>query len=167
MNRTLKELKECEYFNKSMSKEEYDILEEYWLNMPKEDEVKLLDFLNSESWSLDGFAKALINFMPDDIETFILCLEDNLSGTENTKATLNMTSFLREYCMYIPGDRVDFIPRTLDCENLMINKTNLSGRITKLKFTEAKVFYDIVDDFWGYMFKNVPSENVVSKLKKQ
>lgn len=62
------------------------------------------------------------------------------------------------------GDRVSFEPMFRHCEMYCIAQSSGFGRVVAIKFTKAKVFYDIVDEYWGYLFDCVASENV--KLSK-
>ena len=34
------------------------------------------------------------------------------------------------------------------------------GTVIAVRFTKAKVFYDIVDEYWGILFDNIDSINV-------
>ena len=58
------------------------------------------------------------------------------------------------------GDRVIFTPMERDMERLSINAENSFGTIVNIKFTQAKVFYDIIDDYYGELFKDVTSDKV-------
>lgn len=58
------------------------------------------------------------------------------------------------------GQEITFIPMERHCEKYSIAKNWGYGIITAVKFTKAKVFYDIVDDYWGILFDNVDSINV-------
>lgn len=58
------------------------------------------------------------------------------------------------------GDRVTFIPMARHCNELGITCAEGEGVITAIKFTPAKVFYDIVDDYHGFLFNSVDSAKV-------
>ena len=58
------------------------------------------------------------------------------------------------------GQKVIFIPMERHCDERKIEKSKGFGTITAVKFTRAKVFYDIVDEYWGNLFDCVDSINV-------
>jgi hypothetical protein len=57
-------------------------------------------------------------------------------------------------------DIVNFIPMFRQTEELGITMEKQRGRIIAVRFTKAKVFYDIVDDYHGHLFNNVDSIKV-------
>lgn len=64
------------------------------------------------------------------------------------------------------GQSVKFKPMQRHCETHSIKCENGFGVITAVKFTKAKVFYDIIDDYWGILFDGVDSVNVVHSKEK-
>jgi hypothetical protein len=62
--------------------------------------------------------------------------------------------------LYSISDEVFFIPMKKHLEKYKLNSQSIRGTITQIHFTKAKVFYDIVDDYWGYLFERVDSINV-------
>lgn len=58
------------------------------------------------------------------------------------------------------NDEVEFTPMYRQCTEMGIAQNEQSGKIVAIKFTEAKVFYDIYSPFWGVIFKEVTSEKV-------
>lgn len=54
-------------------------------------------------------------------------------------------------------DEVYFIPPAKDCNQHSIARQVKRGRITAIRFTKTKVLHDIVDNYYGHMFKNVDS----------
>lgn len=59
--------------------------------------------------------------------------------------------------------KIQFIPMEKHCQEFSIKKESLCGVIIAVKFTKAKVFYDIVDDYWGILFTGVDSANIICK----
>lgn len=55
------------------------------------------------------------------------------------------------------GDQVQFEPN--NNQNLVASETK-TGSIVAVRFTKAKVFYDICDDYYGIIFSEVDSSNV-------
>jgi hypothetical protein len=75
-----------------------------------------------------------------------------------------MRIFEKEYfSLYDINDIVEFYPMSSHCEKYEIEKELFTGRITSIRFSNAKVFYNIVDDYYGYLFDNVDSCNVQIK----
>jgi hypothetical protein len=66
--------------------------------------------------------------------------------------------------IYDIGDKVEFIPMIRHCIKYKIDEESYIGVITSIKFTFGKVFYTIVDDYYGYLFENVDSAKVLGKL---
>lgn len=58
------------------------------------------------------------------------------------------------------GQSVKFTPMERHCRQYGIEKSSGYGTITAIKFTKAKVFYDVVSDYWGILFDTVDSANV-------
>lgn len=59
-------------------------------------------------------------------------------------------------------DMCDFIPMERHCELHGIDKESRFGKIVNVKFTKAKVFYDVLDDYLGVIFDMVDSAYVTS-----
>lgn len=64
-------------------------------------------------------------------------------------------------------DKVDFVPSAKQCEDRAISREYRFGTIVKVSFSKAKVFYDILDDYYGDIFANVDSSFVkpIKQLK--
>ena len=62
--------------------------------------------------------------------------------------------------LYAIGDTVVFIPMYRHQKQYGIQEFPIEGVITAVRFTKAKVFYDIVDDYCGKLFDNVDSIKV-------
>ena len=60
------------------------------------------------------------------------------------------------------GQLIKFKPMQRHCEKYAIACSDGYGKITAVRFTKAKVFYDIIDDYYGLLFDNVDSCNVES-----
>lgn len=60
-------------------------------------------------------------------------------------------------------DEVTFRPMYKQQVDLGIADEELEGKITAVKFTEAKVFYDVYSPYWGKVFENVDSVKVYAK----
>lgn len=58
------------------------------------------------------------------------------------------------------GQEVTFIPTMKDCMNYFIEDEELTGQVVSVKFTKSKVFYDIVDEYYGRLFELVDSANI-------
>ena len=68
------------------------------------------------------------------------------------------------------GQEVSFIPSSKQSRQLSITRDSGLGRIVAIRFTKAKVFYDVVDDYYGIIFQNLDSgfvEAVVRKAKME
>jgi hypothetical protein len=63
------------------------------------------------------------------------------------------------------GQKILFMPMERHCNKYGIEKAKGYGTITAVKFTKAKVFYDIVDEYWGFLFDSVDSSNVFEIVK--
>lgn len=67
----------------------------------------------------------------------------------------------KEYSSFFEiGDNVWFLPMERHIDKLKIIKNYNRGHIINIKFSKSKVFYDIVDDYYGYFFDNIDSINV-------
>ena len=57
--------------------------------------------------------------------------------------------------------RVDFRPNSRDCEAMCIDADNIHyGTVVGIRFTKAKVFYDCSCDYYGIVFRDIPSDYV-------
>lgn len=66
--------------------------------------------------------------------------------------------------LYKIGDNISFIPMFIHTNKYQISNEKRYGIITAVRFTKSKVFYDIVDDYNGYLFDNVDSSNVSNEI---
>lgn len=57
-------------------------------------------------------------------------------------------------------DTVCFIPMAHQLESMALEPESREGRIVAIKFTKAKVFYDILDDYYGKVFEGIDSIRV-------
>jgi len=55
------------------------------------------------------------------------------------------------------GEQIKFIPPARLLNELSLAKEPAYGEIVAIRFTKAKVFYDIIDDYHGIIFDNVDS----------
>ena len=58
------------------------------------------------------------------------------------------------------NDEVEFQPMYRHQQEMGISHEPIEGKIIAVKFTEAKVFYDVYSPYWGKIFDNVSSEKV-------
>jgi hypothetical protein len=58
------------------------------------------------------------------------------------------------------GDSVTFRPMFIQSKKLGISSDDLWGTVVAIRFTKAKVFYDILDDYYSKVFTDVDSANV-------
>ena len=65
-------------------------------------------------------------------------------------------------------DLVTFIPMYKQSKKLGIKQEEIYGTVVAVRFTKAKVFYDVLDDYYGKVFTNVDSSyvNKVEVFKK-
>lgn len=59
-------------------------------------------------------------------------------------------------------DNVEFYPTHKQSQEMGIAQELISGKVISIKFTKAKVFYNILNDYHGIIFENIPSEKVFS-----
>ena len=59
---------------------------------------------------------------------------------------------------------VTFTPMFKQAKKLGIKQEQMYGTVVAVRFTKAKVFYDILDDYYGKVFTNVDS-SYVNKLE--
>ena len=68
-------------------------------------------------------------------------------------------------------DSVTFIPMFKQSTEIGIAQEEMFGIVVAVRFTKAKVFYDILDDYYGKVFTNVDSSYVnkieIKKLKEK
>ena len=57
-------------------------------------------------------------------------------------------------------DSVTFIPMFKQSTEIGIAQEEMFGIVVAVRFTKAKVFYDILDDYYGKVFTNVDSSYV-------
>lgn len=60
------------------------------------------------------------------------------------------------------NDNVEFIPMARHLQEMKIAEEVIDGKVTAVKFTEVKVFYDIYSPYWGKIFDEVTSEKVMA-----
>ena len=58
------------------------------------------------------------------------------------------------------GEKVKFIPMFRHTEAIGIESEQMEGTILAVRFTKAKVMYDICDEYHGKIFDNVDSVKV-------
>ena len=66
---------------------------------------------------------------------------------------------------YKVDDFVTFIPSAKQCEERCIKREKRWGRVVKVSFTKAKVFYDILDDYYGDIFTMIDSSFIIPEPK--
>lgn len=57
-------------------------------------------------------------------------------------------------------DLVTFTPMFKQATEMGIAQEEMYGTVVAVRFTKAKVFYDILDDYYGKVFTNVDSSYV-------
>jgi len=65
-------------------------------------------------------------------------------------------------------DLVKFTPMYKQSKKLGIKQKEIYGTVVAVRFTKAKVFYDVIDDYYGKVFTNVDSSyvNKIEVFKK-
>jgi hypothetical protein len=58
------------------------------------------------------------------------------------------------------NEEVEFLPRLKQCQEIGIEQEPLDGTIKGIRFTEAKVFYDVYNPYYGIIFTSIQSQNV-------
>lgn len=58
------------------------------------------------------------------------------------------------------NDEIEFRPMFRHQQEMGIADEGLEGKIVAVRFTEAKVFYDVFSNYWGRVFDNVSSEKI-------
>jgi len=58
------------------------------------------------------------------------------------------------------GDNCEFIPMAKQLSADCISNEPRDGKIVAVRFTEAKIFYDIFDIYYAKIYKNVDSSKV-------
>ena len=76
------------------------------------------------------------------------------SKLEKIKESYNFKS------LYTFGNYIKFDAMERHKDKWGIVGTDLYGMIVGIRFTKAKVFYDVVDDYYGYLFDNIDSSKV-------
>lgn len=62
------------------------------------------------------------------------------------------------------NDEVTFRPMFRQQKKLGVADEDTEGRITAIKFTEAKVFYDVYSPFHGRIFREIYSDKVFKNV---
>ena len=57
-------------------------------------------------------------------------------------------------------DLITFTPMFRQAKKMGIKQEEIDGTVVAVRFTKAKVFYDILDDYYGKVFTNVDSSYV-------
>jgi hypothetical protein len=57
-------------------------------------------------------------------------------------------------------DSITFTPMFKQATEMGIAQEEMDGKVVAVRFTKAKVFYDILDDYYGKVFTNVDSSYV-------
>lgn len=57
-------------------------------------------------------------------------------------------------------DSITFTPMFKQATEMGIAQEKMYGKVVAVRFTKAKVFYDILDDYYGKVFTNVDSSYV-------
>ncbi len=68
-----------------------------------------------------------------------------------------MADFFSNYDM---NEEVTFTPMYKHVKDWGIAPEELEGKVVAVRFTEAKVFYDLYNNYWGKIFDNVSSDKV-------
>lgn len=58
------------------------------------------------------------------------------------------------------GELLYFRPMYRQQQELGISPENLEGQVCAVRFTEAKVFYDLYNNYYGHLFRDVDSCNL-------
>lgn len=69
----------------------------------------------------------------------------------------NKTESKRFYSSFSILENIKFLPPARYCNELSIQKEACDGFIIAIRFTLSKVLYDIVDTYYGILFKDVDS----------
>lgn len=59
-------------------------------------------------------------------------------------------------------DVIEFHPTAQQAKELCIVREPRNGTVVAVRFTKPKVFYDILDEYYGIVFRNVDSSYVFS-----
>lgn len=68
-----------------------------------------------------------------------------------------MTEFPSQFTI---NEEVTFYPMYRHQQEMGIASDCLQGKVVAVRFTEAKVFYDIYNNYWGKIFDNVDSVKI-------
>lgn len=60
------------------------------------------------------------------------------------------------------GQQVEFVPTFKQQQDMGIAGEELDGTIVAVKFTEAKVWYDVLSPYHGIVFQGIPSNKVTA-----
>jgi hypothetical protein len=82
--------------------------------------------------------------------------------SEFLKSGMKLSEYVELYegkyeSLFDIGETVEFTPMYRHLEQYSIKREKYWGTITATRFTAGKVFYDIVDDYWGHLFEGVDS----------
>ncbi len=64
------------------------------------------------------------------------------------------------FSVHTINDEVEFRPMYRQQQEMGISNEPMEGKIVAVRFTEAKIFYDVYNNYWGKVFENVTSEKV-------
>lgn len=64
------------------------------------------------------------------------------------------------FSQFTINDKVEFRPMYKHQQMHGIGDEILEGQVMAVRFTEAKVFYDVYNNYWGKLFEGVASEKV-------
>lgn len=67
---------------------------------------------------------------------------------------------------YKLGQTVMFKPTAWEAEDKSVEPSEGFGDIVSIRFTGEAIIYDIVDDYWGELWKDVPEDLIVGKSTK-
>ena len=65
------------------------------------------------------------------------------------------------------GDFVTFTPTAKQSDERMIEREPRFGNIVKVSFSKAKVFYDVLDDYFGEIFTDIDSSFIKPETNKK
>ena len=87
-------------------------------------------------------------------------MEKTLNNLLNNLKTNKIMKTKKQEPNYSIDDSITFIPMFKQATEMGIAQEQMEGTIVSIRFTKAKVFYDILDDYYGRVFTNVDSSNV-------
>lgn len=62
------------------------------------------------------------------------------------------------------NDECSFVPTFKQQTEMGISPEQMEGKVVAIRFTEAKIFYDVFNNYYGWVFNNVPSEKVFKSM---